>query len=51
MGERRNSYKMLVGKPEVKKPLARLGVNRLVVLKWTLKTWNEGVWTGFMAIR
>jgi len=31
-GERRNSYKVLVGKPEEMTPLERLRVNRRIIL-------------------
>jgi hypothetical protein len=33
MGEMRNAYKILVGKPEWKRPL---GVNGRIILKWIL---------------
>jgi hypothetical protein len=33
MGERRGVYRVLVGKPEGKRPLGRLGVGGKVILK------------------
>jgi hypothetical protein len=32
----RNTYKILVGKHERKRPLEDLGVNRKIILKWIL---------------
>jgi hypothetical protein len=32
----RNAYKILIGKPEGKKPLRRLDVDGKIILKWTL---------------
>jgi hypothetical protein len=36
MGETRSAYKILVGKPEGKRPLVRLGVNEKITLQWIL---------------
>jgi hypothetical protein len=39
MGERRNLYRILVGKPEEKKrPLGRRGVDGKIILKWILNS-------------
>jgi hypothetical protein len=38
MGEGRGVYRVLVGKPEGKRPLGRLG--------WIFKKWDVGVRTG-----
>jgi hypothetical protein len=35
MGDKRNAYGILVGKPEGKRPLGRLG--RWMILKWILE--------------
>jgi hypothetical protein len=36
MGEMRNAYKMLVGKPEGKRSLEHLGVDGRIILEWIL---------------
>jgi hypothetical protein len=36
MGEMRNEYNILVGKPEGKRPLGRQGEDGRIILKWTL---------------
>jgi len=40
VGERRGVYRVLVGKPEVKRPLGRPR------RRWIFRKWNVGVWTG-----
>jgi hypothetical protein len=37
MEEKRNAYRVLVGKREESRPLGRLGVRRRIILKWNLK--------------
>jgi hypothetical protein len=37
MGEMRNTYKMLVGKPEGKRQLGRLRIYGRIILKWSLR--------------
>jgi hypothetical protein len=36
MGEKRNAYSILVGKPEAKRPLERQDVIGWIILKWIL---------------
>jgi hypothetical protein len=36
MGEERGAYRVLVGKPEGKRPLGR----------WIFRTWDVGMWSG-----
>jgi hypothetical protein len=42
LGENRNAYRLLVGKPEGKRPL---------ILGWILKRWDEVMWTGLAWLR
>jgi hypothetical protein len=44
MGEKRNAYRLLVGKPEGKRPLGRL-------LGWILERWDGVMWTGLVWLR
>jgi hypothetical protein len=37
MGEKRNIYRVLVGRTEERRPVGRLGVDRKIILKLTLK--------------
>jgi hypothetical protein len=37
MGEKRNAYRILVGKPERKRPLGDLDVGVWTILKWILE--------------
>jgi hypothetical protein len=49
MGEERNLYKFLVGKPEGKRPLAR--PRHRIGSEWILGRLAWGVWTGFDWLR
>jgi hypothetical protein len=46
MGERRSVYRVLVGKPEGKRPFGDLGVDESIILRWIIRKWNVGLWTG-----
>jgi hypothetical protein len=46
--ERRNAYKILVGKPDGKRPLGRLDVDGSFVLEWVFGKQSGKVWTGFI---
>jgi hypothetical protein len=48
MDERRGVYKVLVGKPERKRPLGR---PRRIILRWIFRNWDVGVWTGSSWLR
>jgi hypothetical protein len=50
MGEIRNVYKILVGKPEPDY-LGDLGIDGKRVLEWILGKWGGKVWTGFIWYR
>jgi len=45
MGEERGVYRILVGKPEGKRPWGDLGVNGWI-LGWISRRWDVGIWTG-----
>jgi hypothetical protein len=36
MGEMSNAYNILVGKPEVKRPLKHLGIDKKIKIEWIL---------------
>ena len=44
MGERRGAYRILVGKPDGKRPLGRLGRNGRAIIKWIFKIWIGVDW-------
>ena len=46
MRERRGLYRVLVGKPEGKRPLGDPSVDGRIILKWLFRKWDVGVWTG-----
>ena len=46
MGERRGVYRVLVGKPERKRPLGRPGIDGNIILRWIFRNWDVGAWTG-----
>jgi len=48
MGERRGLYRVLVGKPEGKRPL---GVDGRIILRWIFRKLDARVWTGSIWLR
>jgi len=44
MGERGGVYRVLVGKPDGKRTLGRLGRNGSVIVKWIFKKWMGVDW-------
>jgi hypothetical protein len=46
MSERRGVYRVLVGKPEGRRPLIRPRHRWEENIKWIFSKWNVGVWTG-----
>jgi len=47
MGERRGVYRVLVGKPEGKRPRHRWRIT----LRWIFRKWDVGAWTGLIWLR
>ena len=45
MGEGRGVYRVLVGKPEGKRPMARTRRRRKDNIKMDFRAWDVGVWT------
>ena len=41
-GERRGVYRVLMGKPEGKRPLGRPGVDGRIILRWIFRKWKVG---------
>ena len=41
-GDRRNAYRILVGKPGERDHLEYLGVDGRIILKWIFKQWDAG---------
>jgi len=46
MGEESGVYRVLVGKPEGKRPLGDLGVVGWIILGWISMRWDVCIWTG-----
>ena len=51
MGERRGVYRVLVGKPEGKRPLGRPRHRWGIILRWVFRKWEEVVGTGWSWLR
>jgi hypothetical protein len=43
MGDRRATYRILVGRPERRNHLGDPGVDGRIILKWIFKTWDWGM--------
>jgi len=51
VGERRVVYRVLVGKPEGKRPLGDPGVDGRIILSWIFRKLDVGVWSGSSWLR
>jgi hypothetical protein len=51
MGEKRNAYRLLVGKPEGKNHEEDQDVGGWIILGWILERWDGVMWTGFVWLR
>jgi hypothetical protein len=51
MDEGRGVYRILVGKPEGRGRWVDPGVDGRIILGWTFRKWDVGVWTGFGWLR
>ena len=50
-GERRGIYRVLVGKPEGKRPLGRPRHRLEIILRLIFRTWDVEAWTGSIWLR
>ena len=46
MGGESGVYRVLVGKPEGRRPLRDLGVDGWIILGWISRRWDVGIWSG-----
>jgi hypothetical protein len=51
MGEGRGAYRVLVGRPEGRRPLERPRHRWRIILKWIFKKWDGGTWSGLIWLR
>jgi hypothetical protein len=54
MGEKRNAYRLFVGKPEGNRPLGRPRcrcVDNIRMDLWILERWDGVMWTGLVWLR
>jgi hypothetical protein len=50
-GEKRNAYKLLVGKPEGKSHQEDQDVGGRIILGWILERWDGVMWIGLVWLR
>ena len=51
MGERRVVYRVLVGNLRKRDHLEKTGVDWRITLRWILRKWDVGPWTGSIWLR
>ena len=51
VGERRDAYRVLVGKPEGKNHLEDPGIDGRIILRLIFRKWDGGEWTGLICLR
>jgi hypothetical protein len=51
VGEGRGVYRVLVGKPEEKRPVRRPGRRWEDYIRWIFRKWDVGEWTGLRWLR
>jgi hypothetical protein len=51
MGDGRGVYRVLVGKPEGKRPLGSPRLRWGIILRWNFMKWGVWVWTGSSWLR
>jgi len=51
MGDRRGVCRVLVGKPDRKRPLEDLGIDGRGILKWVFKKLDGVTWTSLLWLR
>jgi hypothetical protein len=51
MVEERGVHRVLVGKPEGKRPLGRPDVDGMIILRWMFRKWEVVVGTGWSWLR
>jgi hypothetical protein len=51
MGEKRNVYRLFLGKPEGKRPLGRPRRRWVHNIRWILERWDGVIWAGLVWLR
>ena len=51
MGDNRGVYRVLVRKPEGKNHLEDPGIDGKIILRWIIRKWDVGAWTGLIWLR
>jgi hypothetical protein len=46
MGQRRSVYRVLLGKPEGKRPFGKPRRRLRIIFRWIFRKWEVGTWTG-----